>query len=98
MNYPIQTNTFTNINERTRPLFMFVHLTKRTVFVCLLNERTQTNFTPNSSRTVRPTFGSFTALTVRIQNLTLKDVFSLKGYRNRVCMYHAKNDIKSNSW
>ncbi|KAJ0920852.1 hypothetical protein HanRHA438_Chr05g0245851 [Helianthus annuus] len=42
---------------------MFVHLTKRTEFlvcVCLFNK--QTNFPPNSSRTVRQTFGSFAAL------------------------------------
>ncbi|MFS7958808.1 hypothetical protein Hanom_Chr08g00683071 [Helianthus anomalus] len=41
--------TFTNINERTRPLFMFVHLTKRTkFFVCvrLFNKRTNTNELP----------------------------------------------------
>ncbi|MFS7943925.1 hypothetical protein Hanom_Chr06g00506011 [Helianthus anomalus] len=40
---------FTNINERTRPLFMFVHLTKRTKFlVCvrLFNKQTSTNELP----------------------------------------------------
>ncbi|MFS7958171.1 hypothetical protein Hanom_Chr07g00675061 [Helianthus anomalus] len=40
---------FTNINERTRPLFMFVHLTKRTKFlvrVCLFNKRANTNELP----------------------------------------------------
>ncbi|MFS7987782.1 hypothetical protein Hanom_Chr11g01026941 [Helianthus anomalus] len=54
---------FTNINERIRPLFMFVHLTKRKKFlvrVRLFNKRT--NFPPNSLRTVHRTFGSFTAL------------------------------------
>ncbi|MFS7908146.1 hypothetical protein Hanom_Chr01g00079771 [Helianthus anomalus] len=38
--------TFTNINERTRPLFMFVHLTKRTKFLVrirLFNKRMNTN-------------------------------------------------------
>ncbi|MFS8002251.1 hypothetical protein Hanom_Chr13g01199921 [Helianthus anomalus] len=37
---------FTDINERTRPLFMFVHLAKRTKFlvrVRLFNKRTNTN-------------------------------------------------------
>ncbi|MFS8024678.1 hypothetical protein Hanom_Chr16g01466211 [Helianthus anomalus] len=46
MNYRTRYRTFTNINERTRPLFMFVHLTKRTKFlvcVCLFNKRTNTN-------------------------------------------------------
>ncbi|KAJ0603165.1 hypothetical protein HanIR_Chr03g0147521 [Helianthus annuus] len=41
------------MNERTRPLFMSVHLTKRTKFlvrVRLFNKRT--NFPPNNSRTV----------------------------------------------
>ncbi|MFS7907653.1 hypothetical protein Hanom_Chr01g00073861 [Helianthus anomalus] len=41
--------TFTNINERTRPLFMFVHLTKQTEFlvcVCWFNKRTNTNELP----------------------------------------------------
>ncbi|MFS8031576.1 hypothetical protein Hanom_Chr17g01547501 [Helianthus anomalus] len=40
---------FTNINERTLPLFMFVHLTKRTTFlvrVRLFNKRTNTNEPP----------------------------------------------------
>ncbi|MFS7998585.1 hypothetical protein Hanom_Chr12g01155611 [Helianthus anomalus] len=40
---------FTNINERTRPLFMFVHLAKRTEFrvrVRLFNKRTNTNELP----------------------------------------------------
>ncbi|MFS7978589.1 hypothetical protein Hanom_Chr10g00917201 [Helianthus anomalus] len=38
-----------NINERTRPLFMFVHLTKQTKFlvrVRLFNKRTNTNELP----------------------------------------------------
>ncbi|MFS7951184.1 hypothetical protein Hanom_Chr07g00591971 [Helianthus anomalus] len=41
--------TFTNINERTRPMFMFVHLTKQTKFlvrVRLFNKRTNTNELP----------------------------------------------------
>ncbi|MFS7965692.1 hypothetical protein Hanom_Chr09g00765201 [Helianthus anomalus] len=40
---------FTNINERTRPLFIFVHLTKRTKFlvrVRLFSKRTNTNELP----------------------------------------------------
>ncbi|MFS7908062.1 hypothetical protein Hanom_Chr01g00078781 [Helianthus anomalus] len=40
---------FTNINERTQPLFMFVHLTKPTKFlVCvrLFSKRTNTNELP----------------------------------------------------
>ncbi|MFS7983559.1 hypothetical protein Hanom_Chr11g00975871 [Helianthus anomalus] len=43
MNYRTQTNMLPNINERTRPLSMFVHLTKRTKFlvrVSLFNKRT----------------------------------------------------------
>ncbi|MFS7996484.1 hypothetical protein Hanom_Chr12g01130511 [Helianthus anomalus] len=38
-----------NLNERTRPLFMFVHLTKQTKFIVrvrLFNERTNTNKLP----------------------------------------------------
>ncbi|KAJ0499986.1 putative MFS transporter superfamily [Helianthus annuus] len=53
MNYRTQTDprcrTFTNINERTRPLFMFVHLTKRTKFlirVRLFNKQTDTDELP----------------------------------------------------
>ncbi|MFS8005498.1 hypothetical protein Hanom_Chr13g01238031 [Helianthus anomalus] len=49
MNYQIQTDTFTNINERTRPLFMLVHLTKQTKFlvrVRLFIKRTNTNELP----------------------------------------------------
>ncbi|MFS7913970.1 hypothetical protein Hanom_Chr02g00147961 [Helianthus anomalus] len=52
MNYPTQTNTLSNVHEhkrRTRPLFMFVHLTKRTRFfvgVRLSNKRTNTNELP----------------------------------------------------
>ncbi|MFS7982113.1 hypothetical protein Hanom_Chr10g00958901 [Helianthus anomalus] len=49
MNYRTQTNTFTNINERTHPLFIFVHLTKRTKFlVCvrLFYKQTNTNELP----------------------------------------------------
>ncbi|KAJ0776321.1 putative xanthine/uracil/vitamin C permease [Helianthus annuus] len=48
---------FTNINEQTRPLFMFVHLTKRTKFLVRVrsyNKRMNTNeLPPNGSRTVR---------------------------------------------
>ncbi|KAJ0833926.1 hypothetical protein HanRHA438_Chr16g0738041 [Helianthus annuus] len=49
MNYRTRYQTFTNINERTRPLFTFVHLTKRTKFlVCvrLFNKQTNTNELP----------------------------------------------------
>ncbi|MFS7933837.1 hypothetical protein Hanom_Chr04g00384491 [Helianthus anomalus] len=41
--------TFRSINEQTRPIFMFVHLNKRTKFlVCvrLFNKRTNTNELP----------------------------------------------------
>ncbi|MFS7922883.1 hypothetical protein Hanom_Chr03g00254241 [Helianthus anomalus] len=41
--------TFMNTNERTRPLFMFVHLTKRTKFfvcVCSFIKQTNTNELP----------------------------------------------------
>ncbi|MFS7943857.1 hypothetical protein Hanom_Chr06g00505131 [Helianthus anomalus] len=40
---------FTNINERTRPLFMFVHLTKRTKFLVRVRsfiKRTNTSELP----------------------------------------------------
>ncbi|MFS7964832.1 hypothetical protein Hanom_Chr08g00755001 [Helianthus anomalus] len=40
---------FTNINEQTRSLFIFVHLTKRTKFlvrVRLFNKQTNTNELP----------------------------------------------------
>ncbi|MFS7972046.1 hypothetical protein Hanom_Chr09g00840001 [Helianthus anomalus] len=43
MNYRAQTNTLPNVHERTRHLFVFVHLTKRTkILVCvrLFNKRT----------------------------------------------------------
>ncbi|KAF5778155.1 hypothetical protein HanXRQr2_Chr12g0544191 [Helianthus annuus] len=46
MKYRTQTNTSTNINERTQHLFMFVCLTKRMKFlvrVCLFSKRTNTN-------------------------------------------------------
>ncbi|MFS7973305.1 hypothetical protein Hanom_Chr09g00855071 [Helianthus anomalus] len=47
---------FTNTNEQTRPLFMFVHLTKQTKFHArvrsFIKRTTQTNFLPNGSRTV----------------------------------------------
>ncbi|KAL9994781.1 hypothetical protein Hdeb2414_s0002g00067221 [Helianthus debilis subsp. tardiflorus] len=52
MNYRTQTNTLPNVdehNERSRPLFMFVHLTKRTKFlvrVRLFNKRMNTNELP----------------------------------------------------
>ncbi|MFS7941957.1 hypothetical protein Hanom_Chr06g00482431 [Helianthus anomalus] len=45
MNYQAQTN----INERTRPMFMFVRLTKRTKYIVrvrLFNKRTDTNELP----------------------------------------------------
>ncbi|KAJ0878079.1 hypothetical protein HanRHA438_Chr10g0435641 [Helianthus annuus] len=57
MNYRTQTNILPHvhdINEQMWPLFMFVHLTKRTKFlvrVCSIIE--QTNFPPNGSQTVR---------------------------------------------
>ncbi|MFS7952120.1 hypothetical protein Hanom_Chr07g00603201 [Helianthus anomalus] len=47
---------FTNINERTRPLFMFIHLTKRMKFlVCvrLFNKRMNTNELPAKRFTKR---------------------------------------------
>ncbi|MFS8010152.1 hypothetical protein Hanom_Chr14g01293661 [Helianthus anomalus] len=57
INYRTHYQMFTSINEQTRPLFMFVHLTKRTEFlVCvrLFNKRTNelpierfTNCSPN---------------------------------------------------
>ncbi|MFS8008696.1 hypothetical protein Hanom_Chr14g01275801 [Helianthus anomalus] len=50
---------FTNINEPTQPLFMFVHL---------LNERTHTNLPPNSSQIVRCTCGSFAALSYYVSS------------------------------
>ncbi|MFS7957086.1 putative 11-S seed storage protein, plant [Helianthus anomalus] len=55
MNYRKQTDTFTNINERTRPLFMFVDISKRMKFLVLVRVRlfTQTNF---SRRTTNELF------------------------------------------
>ncbi|MFS8026238.1 hypothetical protein Hanom_Chr16g01484481 [Helianthus anomalus] len=49
MNYRTQTNTYTNINERTQPMFMFVHLNKRTKFLILVrlfSKQTNTNELP----------------------------------------------------
>ncbi|MFS7987764.1 hypothetical protein Hanom_Chr11g01026741 [Helianthus anomalus] len=52
-------STFANINERTRPLFMFmfIHLTKQTEFLVRVRsfiiKRDQTNFPANGSQTVR---------------------------------------------
>ncbi|MFS7970234.1 hypothetical protein Hanom_Chr09g00818621 [Helianthus anomalus] len=49
MNYRTQAKTLPNVHERERPLFMFVHLTKRTKFlvrVRLFNKRTNTNELP----------------------------------------------------
>ncbi|MFS7957142.1 hypothetical protein Hanom_Chr07g00662941 [Helianthus anomalus] len=44
MNYRTHYRTFTNINERMRPLFMSVHLTKRKkIRVCSFIKRTNTN-------------------------------------------------------
>ncbi|MFS7991321.1 hypothetical protein Hanom_Chr12g01069401 [Helianthus anomalus] len=48
MNYRTRYQTCTDINERMKPLFMFVHLTKRTkllVHVCLSNKQTNERFT-----------------------------------------------------
>ncbi|MFS7949209.1 hypothetical protein Hanom_Chr06g00568891 [Helianthus anomalus] len=52
MNHQTQTSMLPNVHEQTRPLFMFVHLTKRTkllVHVRLVNKRT-------SCRTVHELF------------------------------------------
>ncbi|KAJ0888762.1 hypothetical protein HanRHA438_Chr09g0405651 [Helianthus annuus] len=44
---------FTNTNEQTQPLFMFVYLTKQTKFHAhvrsFIKRTTQTNFSPNGS-------------------------------------------------
>ncbi|MFS7927670.1 hypothetical protein Hanom_Chr04g00311851 [Helianthus anomalus] len=57
-----------NINERTRPMFIFVHLTKRTKF--LARDRSfikRTNINElRAERFMNCSFGSFAALTHRL--------------------------------
>ncbi|KAJ0565592.1 hypothetical protein HanIR_Chr06g0264301 [Helianthus annuus] len=66
---------FTNINERTRPLFMFDRLTKRTKFlvrVRLFNKRTNTNeLSAERFTNCSPTFGSFAALGSTVDTFAL---------------------------
>ncbi|MFS7975266.1 hypothetical protein Hanom_Chr10g00878461 [Helianthus anomalus] len=61
MKYQTQTNTFTNINERTQPLFMSAYLTTRTKYLvrvrsfikCTNTNELPTERFPNCSLNVR---------------------------------------------